>query len=401
MKIKEPYGFIYITTNMIDGKRYIGQRKFYGNWWLYLGSGKFLKKDLKKYGRENFYRDIVGIAYSKEELDLLEIKWIKNYNAVKSDDFYNIAEGGHNNPFAGKSDEEIQEIINKRVLKNTGKKRTIEQRRRISDANKGKKLSEETKKKIGKAHKGRVYSEETLKKMGDAQPKTKVICLTTNEIFDSIKQASKYYNICHTSIIKCCINKNTYGGKLSNGEKLVWMYYEDYINATIEEIDKRKSYINSKKKHSPSFIKVICLTTNEIFDSIAEASEYYNLQTSHISSCCKGNRKHCGRDKNGNKLIWLYYDKYLSMNENEIKEYIESVNIDLTKGKYNKKSTKVICITTKMIFDSMAEAGEYYKIKSFNNISQCCSGKIKNCGKLDDGTLLTWMYYEDYLKENS
>lgn len=28
MMIKEPYGFIYITVNMINGKRYIGQRKF-------------------------------------------------------------------------------------------------------------------------------------------------------------------------------------------------------------------------------------------------------------------------------------------------------------------------------------------------------------------------------------
>lgn len=45
MEIKEPYGFIYITTNMIDGMRYIGQRKFYGNWLSYLGSGNFLKEN--------------------------------------------------------------------------------------------------------------------------------------------------------------------------------------------------------------------------------------------------------------------------------------------------------------------------------------------------------------------
>lgn len=31
-EIINPYGFIYITTNMINGKRYIGQRKFTQGW---------------------------------------------------------------------------------------------------------------------------------------------------------------------------------------------------------------------------------------------------------------------------------------------------------------------------------------------------------------------------------
>lgn len=43
------YGFIYITTNLINGKKYIGQKKGYND--TYLGSGKILKLAIKKYGR--------------------------------------------------------------------------------------------------------------------------------------------------------------------------------------------------------------------------------------------------------------------------------------------------------------------------------------------------------------
>ena len=49
-EVKDPYGFIYITTNLIDGKRYLGQRKFYGNWQEYLGSGAAFKQAIDKYG---------------------------------------------------------------------------------------------------------------------------------------------------------------------------------------------------------------------------------------------------------------------------------------------------------------------------------------------------------------
>ena len=50
------YGFIYITTNNLDGKKYIGQKSYsMPNWKRYLGSGIYLKRAIKKYGRENFF----------------------------------------------------------------------------------------------------------------------------------------------------------------------------------------------------------------------------------------------------------------------------------------------------------------------------------------------------------
>lgn len=79
------YGFIYITTNLINGKKYIGQKKGYND--TYLGSGKILKLAIKKYGRENFKREILDYANSKEELNIKEDYYIHKYNAHHSDEF--------------------------------------------------------------------------------------------------------------------------------------------------------------------------------------------------------------------------------------------------------------------------------------------------------------------------
>lgn len=49
---------------------------------------------LESMGKIIFKRDIVDIAYSLEELNEKERVWIKNYDAVYSDDYYNMIEGG-------------------------------------------------------------------------------------------------------------------------------------------------------------------------------------------------------------------------------------------------------------------------------------------------------------------
>lgn len=59
---------------------------------------------------------------------------------------------------------------------------------------------------------------------------TKVICLNTNKAFPSIKEAAEYFNIECSGISFCCSGKTKYSGKhFKTGEKLYWMYYEDYL----------------------------------------------------------------------------------------------------------------------------------------------------------------------------
>ena len=94
------FGYIYITTNLVNGKKYIGQHEashFEGN--KYLGSGINLTKAIKKYGESNFKVELLEKCNSKQELDKAEISYIKKFNAADSDDFYNITYGGQGGDF--------------------------------------------------------------------------------------------------------------------------------------------------------------------------------------------------------------------------------------------------------------------------------------------------------------
>lgn len=86
----QAYGFIYVTTNNINGKKYIGQtKKSFDS--AYLGSGKAIKRAIAKYGAENFTREIIAVAFSKCDLDFLEEHFISEFNAVADRNWYNIS----------------------------------------------------------------------------------------------------------------------------------------------------------------------------------------------------------------------------------------------------------------------------------------------------------------------
>ncbi|AKE44898.1 homing endonuclease [Sinorhizobium phage phiM9] len=89
----QPYGFIYRTTNNVNGMKYIGRRQ--GDPEAvrrYLGSGKVLKYALKKYGRQNFTRETLEVCFSKEEYLQAERKWLKQLNVVESNEYYNLTD---------------------------------------------------------------------------------------------------------------------------------------------------------------------------------------------------------------------------------------------------------------------------------------------------------------------
>jgi len=74
--------FIYKTTNLINGKIYIGRHSTNNFDDGYLGSGVLINKAIKKYGKQNFKREILEFCYTLESLYKREEYWIKEFNAI-------------------------------------------------------------------------------------------------------------------------------------------------------------------------------------------------------------------------------------------------------------------------------------------------------------------------------
>jgi hypothetical protein len=99
-------GFIYIITNITNGRKYIGRKKLTkskitqrsgkqmkirieSDWLNYYGSSKDLTKDVKSIGKDNFDREILHICYSDAEMTYLESKEIFIRDCLLDDNYYN------------------------------------------------------------------------------------------------------------------------------------------------------------------------------------------------------------------------------------------------------------------------------------------------------------------------
>ena len=155
------YGYIYKTTNLINGRIYIGQKKGTINL-SYLGSGKLIEKAILRYGKNNFRLEVLAFATTKPMLDGLEMKFIYEYRQVFGKEFlYNIMNGGE-----GNTNPLSEETKKKISLKALGRPKSKEHKRKLREVNIGKKLSKETRKKMSDSFSGRVFSEEHKRKIG-------------------------------------------------------------------------------------------------------------------------------------------------------------------------------------------------------------------------------------------
>ena len=244
---------IYKVTNTINYKVYIGQDK--NNNPNYLGSGYLIKKSIKKYGKENFIKEVLCVCNSIDDLNEKERFYIKKFNSTDKNIGYNISIGGTNGT-----------MLNRRHSNETKEKMKL--------SSLGKKKSEEHCKNIGLSKKGRFVSDEERRRRSENCPLKGVKkSPLSDEIKDKISKSKK--------------------GKFPS-------------NATIEKM--RKSHMGIRnpfygKKHTEDYLlrkrkPIIQLDMNDNIIkewlSITEASNHLNIKISGISFVLTGKYKSSG-----------------------------------------------------------------------------------------------------------
>ena len=160
------FGIIYITTNLSNGKQYIGQStKINCN--SYLGSGKALKLAIKKYGKNNFSKQIfISALNNRSNLNYLEELIISENDASNNPNFYNISlsayitkgfKGKHHSEFSNlKRSKSLtgRKLSDDHIKKLQGRKFSKETRLKMSISGKQKRLTDEHKSKISASCKG-------------------------------------------------------------------------------------------------------------------------------------------------------------------------------------------------------------------------------------------------------
>ena len=145
---------IYKTTNLINGKFYIGQDS--KNNPNYFGSGLLLNRAIEKYGIENFKKETLEVCKNKKHLNERERYWIEETEAKEIG--YNIADGGHGgNTYTEETKQRVSKLLTNRYVS----EETIQKRKATRAKNPEKyKLTEKRKKLIGDQHRGKTLSEE-------------------------------------------------------------------------------------------------------------------------------------------------------------------------------------------------------------------------------------------------
>ena len=280
MAYKNKITGIYIITNIIDNKVYIGESvncsericKHKSNLRKGTHANPHLQSSWSLYGEINFTFGILEECI-KEDLLKAEDLWCIKLNAHDRNFGYNINPTG----------------IGEKITKS---KETIE---KIRIANTGKTVSDETKKKLSIINTGNIITKETIEKLKNSKKNMEVDQYDKigNFIatYKSLREAEREIGISLKGIRLCL------SSKYNLTEGFIFKYHGEEL--TIEEINRRNENCFGAKKTS-----VIGYTLDGVligeFDSYYQAGKQTNQDPYKISICCKGKQK---RVKN---IVWSY-----------------------------------------------------------------------------------------------
>lgn len=128
---KDPYGYIYRATNVVNGKVYIGQTvasrwnedkiPIEERWKEEVGEAyrkeargdnlRYVENAIVKYGPDNFDLTQQDIAHNQEELDRKETEHIRDYDSMNPDEGYNLKEGGLGGRLSDQAKENLSDAI--------------------------------------------------------------------------------------------------------------------------------------------------------------------------------------------------------------------------------------------------------------------------------------------------
>lgn len=238
---------VYMHTNKINNKRYIGitkqnpekrwsRGKGYGN-------NKYFTNSIIKYTWDGFKHEILFEKLLEQDAKNKEIELINLYQSNNREFGYNLSAGGDGSNGCLHTKEEKEKMSKNRKGKCKGeehylygKHRSEEIKNKMSESKKGennawygKKHTKDEIIKMSESKKGN--KNPNFNKFGKDNPHSKsVICIETSTIYDSITQVNELLKINTGNISSCCNNILKSAGKLEDGTRLHWMFYDDYIS---------------------------------------------------------------------------------------------------------------------------------------------------------------------------
>lgn len=194
---------IYQTTNLVNGKIYVGQHKRkVGSKDYYIGSGSLIKRAIQKYGRKNFKCEILHEFDTREKANEMEA-FIVNESFIARPDVYNLNVGGAGPGGKGKtlSKAHINAIKNSKI----GVPRSEETKRKMSITRKLRK--------IPSPNKGKIFSPAHCAALSKAKQKPIKI---DDTIYPSAKEIAEKYNVTTTTV----------RDRIKSTKWLGWKYYD-------------------------------------------------------------------------------------------------------------------------------------------------------------------------------